>query len=203
MSSTASVRLARVPDIPKMAASLAQCFDDDPFYDWVLPSGSRRAPATIGFFRLLLSQLAGDLEATYTTTDLSGSAVWLAPGKHQLSWWRQLRLIPSFVHVVGLGRIPRGLGLIAHMDQLHTQLMPEPHYTLSLIGVVPAQQRRGVGRQLLQPILQRCDEERLPAYVDTAKADNVPFYERLGFQLRSEAKHPEFPTFWCLSRAPR
>jgi GNAT superfamily N-acetyltransferase len=203
MSLVSSVRLARAADIPKMAAALAQCFDADPFYDWVLPSGARRAPATLGFFRLLLSQLAGDLQATYTTTDLSGSAVWLAPSSHQLSWWRQLRLIPSFVSVVGLGRIPRGLGLIAHMDQLHTELMLEPHYTLSLVGVVPAQQRQGVGQRLLAPILQRCDAERLPAYVDTANADNVPFYEKLGFQLRAEAKHAEFPTFWCLTRAPR
>jgi ribosomal protein S18 acetylase RimI-like enzyme len=181
---------------------LTRAFPDDPFYDWVLPKGRRREAALTGFFRLLLSQLSDRLQETFTTTSLSGTAVWLAPGKHQLSWWQQLRLIPSFTRVVGPSGIPRGLRIIAHMDALHTSLAKEPHYTLLLIGVEPSTQRQGVGRKLLEPILERCDRERLPAYVDTAKEENVPFYERLGFQLRAESKHAEFPTFWCLTRPP-
>jgi len=186
-----------------MAEALSRAFVDDPFYDWVLPRGARREAARLRFFRLLLEQLSDQLQETYTTSNWGGTAVWLAPGKHQLSVWQQLRLIPSFTGVVGLRGIPRGLRIIAHMDALHTSLAPEPHYTLSLIGVEPGAQRGGVGRRLLEPILERCDRERLRAYVDTAKADNVGFYERLGFALRKESKHAEFPTFWCLTRAPR
>lgn len=197
------IRRATQSDIPGMADSLRRAFSDDPFYDWVLPRGARREAALSGFFRLLLRQLSDRLQETYTTPSLGGTAVWLAPGKHQLSWWQQLRLIPSFTSVVWLGGIPRGLRIIAHMDALHTSLASGPHYTLSLIGVEPSAQRQGLGRQLLEPVLERCDRERLPAYVDTAKAENVGFYERLGFELRTESKHPEFPTFWCLTRAPR
>lgn len=186
-----------------MSESLRRAFGDDPFYDWVLPAGAHREAALRGFFRLLLTQLSDQLQETYTTSGLAGSAVWLAPGKHQLSWWRQLRLVPSFTQVVGLGGIRRGLRIISHMDALHASVMTAPHYTLSLLGVEPSAQRQGLGRQLLQPILDRCDDERIPAYVDTAKADNVPFYERVGFDLQTEAQHPEFPTFWCMTRTPR
>lgn len=198
-----TIRRATPADIPELAESLSRAFSDDPFYDWVLPSGPRRALALRGFFRLILVQLSDRLQETYTTPSLGGAAVWLAPGKHELSWWQQLRLIPSFTNVVGWGGIPRGLRIIAHMDALHTGMALGPHYTLSLLGVEPKLQRQGLGRELLAPVLDRCDRERLPAYVDTAKAENVAFYERLGFELRVESKHPEFPTFWCLTRAPR
>ncbi|MDF3066003.1 MAG: family N-acetyltransferase [Polyangiaceae bacterium] len=186
-----------------MAEFLSRAFADDPFYDWLLPPAPRREAASRGFFQLLLRHLSDQLSETYTTSDLTGSALWLAPGKHQLSWWQQLRLIPSFTAAVGLGGIPRGLRIIAHMDALHTSVTTGPHYTLSLLGVEPSAQRRGLGHRLVQPILERCDQERLPAYVDTAKAHNVAFYERLGFELRLVSEHSEFPTFWCLTRAPR
>ncbi len=203
MSTASSVRLAKPADIADLATSFQRAFHADPFYDWVLPAGPRRAAAFVGFFRLILRQLSDDLQNTFTTADRSGAAVWLAPGKQRLSWWRQARLVPSFTRVVGLDGIPRGLRIIAYMDALHERALPEPHYTLSLIGVDPSAQGRGLGRRLLEPIVERCDHERLPMYVDTAQAHNVPFYERFGFVVHEEAKHPEFPKFWSMTRAPR
>lgn len=203
MSAATSVQRATTADIPGMAASLARAFHDDPFYDWLLPKGPGRAPAALGFFRLLLRQLSNDLQQTYTLPDRAGCALWLPPGKHQLSWWRQARLIPSFTRVVGLEGIPRGLRIIAHMDALHERFAPEPHYTLSVLGVDPAAQGRGLSRLLLEPMLARCDDEKRLVYLETAKARNVPLYERYGFVSRAETKHQEFPTFWSMTRAPR
>jgi ribosomal protein S18 acetylase RimI-like enzyme len=44
------------------------------------------------------------------------------------------------------------------------------------------QQSRGLGAQLLRPMLKRCDNERLPAYLESTNPRNVPFYESLGFR---------------------
>ena len=43
------------------------------------------------------------------------------------------------------------------------------------------QQSRGLGARLLWPVLERCDHERLPAYLESTNPRNVPFYESLGF----------------------
>ena len=35
---------------------------------------------------------------------------------------------------------------------------------------------------LLRPILERCENERLPAYLESTNPRNVPFYGSLGFR---------------------
>jgi ribosomal protein S18 acetylase RimI-like enzyme len=198
-----AVRLARAEDVDALALTLSHSFHDDPLSNWILPSGRAHQAASRRYFRLLLTQLSHDLELTYTTADLDGVAVWLAPGKQQLSPRRQAELVPRFTLAIGPLRIPRGLRLIAHMDALHARCAPEPHYTLSVLGVVPERQGRGLGAALLAPMLSRIDDERLGVYLETAKAENVAFYEKYGFVVREETKHAEFPTLWSMTRAPR
>jgi GNAT superfamily N-acetyltransferase len=72
-----------------------------------------------------------------------------------------------------------------------------------VLGVDPSQQGRGLGGTLLAPGLARADRERHRVYLETARADNVPFYKRHGFKLELCAQHPEFPTFWAMTREPR
>ena len=56
-----------------------------------------------------------------------------------------------------------------------------PHYWLRAIGVDPAWQGRGVGTELIRPVLDRADHERRGAYLLTATPGNVTWYEGLGF----------------------
>ena len=65
------------------------------------------------------------------------------------------------------------------MGQYHPQT---PHWYLPFVGVEPMQQCRGLGARLLGPILERCNHERLPAYLESTNPRNVPFYESLGFR---------------------
>lgn len=197
------VRLARTHEIDALAQTLSHAFHDDPLTNFILPSGRTHRAASLRYHRLLLSQLSNDLELTYTTPELEGVAVWLPPGKQKLSLRRQAVLVPRFTLAIGPLRIPRGLRLIAHMDALHARFAPEPHYTLSVLGVVPEKRGRGLANALLAPLLARVDDERRSIYLETAKAENVGFYERHGFVLREETSDAEFPTLWSMTRAPR
>lgn len=197
------VRPARPSDIDGLASALGHAFHDDPLHDYILPRGAKRAPAALRYFRLLLQELSDDLRHTLTTDELDGASIALPPGKHQLPMRRQLALLPRFALALGPERIPGGLRLIAHMDELHARFAPEPHYTLSVLAVVPERQGRGLGAALLKPLLERCDAEGMGIYLETSKASNVPFYERHGFELRAETAHPKFPTLWSMTRAPR
>jgi GNAT superfamily N-acetyltransferase len=53
---------------------------------------------------------------------------------------------------------------------------------LHSIDVEPLHQCRGLGALPLRPILDRCNYERLPAYLESTNPRNVPFYESLGFR---------------------
>jgi GNAT superfamily N-acetyltransferase len=56
------------------------------------------------------------------------------------------------------------------------------------VGVPPEAQGQGRGSRLLAPVLDRCDEDGVPAYLEASTADNARLYERLGFESREEVE---------------
>jgi ribosomal protein S18 acetylase RimI-like enzyme len=73
----------------------------------------------------------------------------------------------------------------------------EPHWYLPMIGVDPAHQGRGYGSALLRHGLHQCDEDRVPAYLESSNPANVPLYARHGFvvlgTIQVGASPPIFP----------
>ncbi len=59
----------------------------------------------------------------------------------------------------------------------------EPHWYLATLGTAVEQQGKGVGGALLRPVLEHCDAEGLPCYLESSKERNVPFYRRHGFEV--------------------
>ena len=200
----ASVRRAGPRDVATLVRVLARAFDADPFYNWILPQDARRAASFIGIFELILGRLSDELSETFATAALDGCVIWKRPpGIYKLSLLRQAQLLPSFARILGWNSIPRGMRLLEHMDRMHERIAPEPHVYLYVLGVDPAQQRRGLGAQLLRPGFERADRQRHRIYLETARAENVPFYQAQGFQLQLANEHAEFPTLWAMTRDPR
>jgi GNAT superfamily N-acetyltransferase len=67
----------------------------------------------------------------------------------------------------------------------------EPHWYLAFIGVDPVQQGCGVGAALLRSRLRRCDQQALPAYLESSKLENVPLYQHFGFHVTGTLGLPE------------
>ena len=72
-----------------------------------------------------------------------------------------------------------------------------------MLGTDPRHQGRGVGSALLEPILARCDADRVPAYLESSKRSNVPFYERHGFRVLGELAIAGGPVIWRMQREAR
>ena len=52
-----------------------------------------------------------------------------------------------------------------------------------MLSIAPEHQRRGHGAALLAPVLARCDADAVPAYLETNRESNLPYYRRFGFEL--------------------
>ncbi len=64
-----------------------------------------------------------------------------------------------------------------------------PHWFLHFLAVRPQAQGRGYGSALLRPMLERCDAEGVPAYLDATSEENKRLYERHNFVVQREG-HP-------------
>jgi GNAT superfamily N-acetyltransferase len=94
--------------------------------------------------------------------------------------------------------LPRILRVLAFVEARHPH---EPHYYLQFIGVEPKRQGNGTGSALLRPVLERCDREGLPAYLEASNERSRALYARHGFELVEEARLPGGgPPIWRMWR---
>jgi ribosomal protein S18 acetylase RimI-like enzyme len=89
------------------------------------------------------------------------------------------------------------------LENRHEHHAPERHYYLFVLGVEPELQGRGIGGQLMRPVLDICDREGLPAYLETALEIDVKFYTKHGYQVVEEiVPAPTAPKLWLMKRPP-
>lgn len=92
------------------------------------------------------------------------------------SIWLDLRLI---FQCVGIGNILKTLKREKLINSAHPKI---PFSYLWFIGVAPGDQNNGIGSQLLQSVLEYCDHQGRPVYLETSTVRNLPWYNKFDFQ---------------------
>jgi GNAT superfamily N-acetyltransferase len=193
-----AVRRARTEERDALAGMLARSFHDDPVMSWFFPDDGRRMARSRRFFAMRLRQLQPQGE-TYTVDGGAGAAIWALPDEWRLSHWEELRMGLALMPALGrrVGVAMRGVELI---DRAHPRT---PHYYLAVLGTDPEAQGQGIGSALLQPVLEACDRDEVPAYLESSKERNIDFYARHGFRVTDEVHMPDGPPVWSMWRDPR
>jgi ribosomal protein S18 acetylase RimI-like enzyme len=194
------VRRASMQDAPVLARTLARAFADDPVSAWFYPRAEdRERRLRKAYERLFLRRIALPHDATFSVDGHAAVAMWLPPGKAHLGVVDQLSLLPAMVATEGRD-LPRTLRGMAAFDAVHPH---EPHWYLWLMGVGPERQGEGLGSRLLAEGLDRCDAERMPAYLEASTERNRALYLRHGFEDRGELRLPDDgPRLWPMWREP-
>jgi ribosomal protein S18 acetylase RimI-like enzyme len=197
--SEALIRRARGSDHPTVALTLAAAFDRDPITSFCVRTDARHQWAMrVAFKRALDLFQAHDL--TFVANDGQGAALWARHDQWQLTFWQEWMLIPLYIRVCGIGRFMR----LSHgFDSMKSHHPTEPHYYLYLLGVHPDHQLQGLGSALLCTMLERCDREHMPAYLEASSPRNIPFYKKHGFQVIEEFPFgPSGPPLTAMWRRP-
>ncbi len=185
-----------------MARAMGAAFADDPMFAWLFPAAGSRAAKLEAWFgntmRLWPEPGKGHL---FTTDDHAGAAVWHEPGSWKIPNRIVFRLFPRTVRLFGVRSLTRMLGALSVIEKNHPA---EEHWYLEWLATDPPMQRKGVGVALMAPVLERCDADGRPAYLETQKPENVAYYRRHGFEVRGEADlAKDGPHVWFMWREPR
>jgi GNAT superfamily N-acetyltransferase len=195
----ASVGRASPDKVHAMAGALARAFHDDPAFSWVLRADPRRSKILEQGFELFLSRVWLEQDETYTTAGTVAVAVWERPDEWKVPVSRQLRMLPAMVTVFGR-HLPRVVRALTVLEAKHPR---ERHYYLPFIGVEPEWQGRGLGSAVLAPVLQRCDDEKMPAFLEASTPRNRALYERHRFAVTEEFRlGAGAPAQWRMWRTP-
>jgi GNAT superfamily N-acetyltransferase len=198
IGSPVTVRKSAHDEFPRVAAALGRSFHDDPVMQWMFPKASPIV-ATIARFFLLRMRALADQDEIYTTDDHAGGAVWSLPGRWRLSPPREALFALRVLPMVGF----RGAHLARGWHKVDVAHPEDPHYYLAILGTEPDMQGRGIGSALMQPVLDSCDSDEIPAYLESSKERNLAFYARHGFRVTEEIELPDGPPVWGMWRDPR
>ena len=191
--------LAGPTDIEAIEDVLQAAFWDDPVMMFLFPDEGSRSRRSARLFRALLRRHYLPMRSVWTTDEQAGAALWAPPGHWKLPTAQIVRSLPAVA--MSLGRhAPRSLRFMEEVDRAHPS---EPHWYLGVLGTDPPQQGHGIGSALLAPVLGRCDGEGVPAYLESSKESNVPFYARHGFVVVGELRPPGAPTMYRMWREPQ
>jgi GNAT superfamily N-acetyltransferase len=191
---------ATADHVVPIATALAKAFDDDPVMTYLLPDPATRPKRLAGLFDVLMRRhhiIHGEVLVDDST---AGAALWDPPDKWRIPLREQLLAGPSMIRAMG-SRTFTAMRSLADVEKKHPR---EPHWYLAVLGTEPASQGKGIGSALMQPILDRCDTEGLPAYLESSKEQNIPFYSRHGFEVTGEIRLGKAgPLVWPMWRTPR
>ena len=190
-----SATVAKTTDQRRAIATLTLAFSTDPLLRWFYPDAERyltHSPEMAKFF----GGRAFDHDAAYRSDDFTGIALWLPPGVKPDAE-RMGELIQASVDE---GILEAVFSLIEQMDVYHPK---EPVWYLPVIGVDPIHQGKGIGSALLDQGLAACDEDGLPAYLESSNPRNISLYERHGFKVVAEIQSGDGPPIWPMLRDAR
>ncbi len=189
------VRSLSVGEHQLIGRIIGDSFSDDPINLWVFGSADPLAK----FYELEAKKCYLESGFGWVMDDHSGGALWLPPGvSNNISLWKSLDIAALMFRNGGFGSMIRGMKV---GETLHTKHPREPHYYLHAIGAIQTRQGKGVGGRLMEASLQRVDADSMPAYLESSKERNIPFYRRYGFEVIEEISPAEgCPPMWLMWR---
>lgn len=184
-------------DLPMLVETLVAAFVDDPVMTWVVPDGQRRLQILRSVFEVAVdvNQPHGEV---YTTdpTPVAG-AVWI-PFGCQPTGEEAEQIVAWYVEAFEENG-QRARAVLELMDGCHPG---QPHDYLCFLGTRPEWQSRGLGSALLGEVLERCDRQGRPAYLEATNEAGRRLYLRHGFEVTGEIRVPDGPSMWPMWREP-
>ncbi len=174
----------------------ADAFSGDPFNLWLFGNAKAMAPA----FHTLAKHIYVPRGVSYSLGD-SAAAMWAMPGaKIDIPWYVMPALGAKLLIAGSKGVMSRVDATSEAMDAHHPS---EPHAYLFTIGVRARARGKGLGRVLMQPMLDKLDADGTPAYLENSNPANVRFYESFGFKHREFIYAvPDAPPLQAMWREP-
>ncbi|MGW2557886.1 GNAT family N-acetyltransferase [Streptomyces sp. NPDC001514] len=191
------IRQARESDRDTVVRLLDEAFMHDPVSSWVFPDEDHRRKVHGTFMGVFLDVTLAEGRVDMTE-DGTAAALWLhvpagAPDAEDDTPARMREIAdPDNERAELIGRLT---GAVHPHDRAHEYLL--------LIAVSPERQGQGLGSALIAPVLERCDRDGVPAYLEASSARSSRLYERLGFTFMGRTVDlPDGPHMWPMWREP-
>ncbi|HTH36801.1 MAG TPA: GNAT family N-acetyltransferase [Pyrinomonadaceae bacterium] len=190
-----AVRVAEKMDIAAAIQVVRMSFATDPIARWVYPDITEY----MTIFPDFINGMAGrsfEHGTAYISAGSAGAALWLPPGVSSNE-----EVLGDLVENTVSPAIRKDLN--SFMEQMAAFHPTEPHWYLPMIAVDPYRFGQGIGTSLMRYALEKCDEQELPAYLESSNPRNITLYQRFGFEIVGLIRAGGSPPMFPMMRRPR
>lgn len=193
-------RRATRADRHAVTTVLTEAFATDPVISHLIPPGVARREQRLRAFFAMETPRSLRHRGAWVTADSSAAAIWYPPGRWRDPTWLTFLEGPVSAFVFGR-RLALASRVLLLMQQHHPR---EPHHYLLYLGAASHAQGTGRGSALLRAVLDECDRDGTPAYLEATSERNRVLYRRHGFQDREPLPLPQDgPPLYPMWRDPQ
>ena len=199
----AGLYIVQKKDLDRLAEVAADAYENYPLHNW-LTKGKYDKKASKILMQITLRTMTEDAIIYADSEEMNGFAAWLPFG------FTGNKAIP-FLKSGGLKLILHsGFGIISRLSayekyamNLKKEFTDNYDWYLFNLSVKKDAQGKGLASKLMKPMLQFCDDEKMVAYLETNKAENVGLYNHYGFELKKEELIPKTTVMhYAMARKP-
>ncbi len=180
---------------------------DDPFYaameqsvDTPEPSAAREAMFAYLDYSMVEAEMHDTLHMP--SEHKYGVSVWSKPLSDKAAATKRDHKYKFLSQYMGERSLATYKEIVGFMAAQASPLVDDSAWYLSIVGVLPEFQGRGLGVGLLASVLAEADEQGLPTYLETFTPRNESFYERLGYEVAERIGEPSIPASYALMIRP-
>ncbi|MBE9043398.1 GNAT family N-acetyltransferase [Pleurocapsales cyanobacterium LEGE 10410] len=167
--------------IPLAAQILCRGFVDDPMLSFIFLETENKLDALAAFFQVFLADTVRRGEVLIAP-DEKGAIAWY-PSDVKVFDDRFEEVMAELAEVaITFG----GLAAAERLEQIGKQgekFEPKQvHCEVLWIALIPEARGKGIGRDLLSPVVNYADEQQVGCYLVSSTPRNISFYQRQGFR---------------------
>lgn len=167
--------------ISTIAQVLAESFSDDPSFNLVFGQNPNRLSAIQAFFEPFVAD-ASKRGQTIVAPNLQGACIWY-PAKVEIFNEQFEQVLMEIIQIVTKFAGEESARRFQHLiEQLGNHEPQQSHCEVFFLGLKPSARGKGIGQDLLKPVLDYADKNQVPCYLVSSTSRNISFYERHGFK---------------------
>ena len=189
------IRTAKADDLPLIADLMDMSFRDDPTVVYYYRDAWHLFDVEHRKYITLCAAPALATGTVHLTQEGDGVAIWYAPGV----------AIPDAACAAYCAELafPDRMEALSTLFNACDAYRPSaPHWSMELSAVAPDAQNRGVGSALMNHGLREAKAAGVPVFIVSSNPMNLPFYQRLGFDLCAKVCLPDMPPLFPMVRCP-
>ena len=176
------MRRAEKDDKPVVVDILANSFKDNKSVNYIIPQAGSRKKRLLRLMEYSFDycMLFGEI---YLSDDKKACALVVFPDKKETNFTGIMLDSKLALSCIGIFNL---LNVLKRESKIKTLQPKIPMYYLWFIGVQSEDQHMGRGSSLLGELIIRSNSMNRPIYLETSTLNNIPWYQKFGFQIYEE-----------------